>query len=149
MAVPPPPDRQPPDAQVVDFEEYTRLYLESWSEPHVRWLLSTVPSSMIFDDHEMIDDWNTSAAWRAEVTAQDWWRQRITGGLASYWIYQHLGNLSPQELADNKTWQAVLALATSRSADDAGPLLRRWPSGPTASPPASGGASSGTGATPG
>src|ERR671929_992886 len=100
----------PQDAQVDDFEEYTRLYAESWSDPQVRWLLSTVPSSMIFDDHEMIDDWNTSAAWRREVMASDWWAERIRGGLASYWIYQHLGNLSPQELAENKTWQAVEAL---------------------------------------
>src|SRR4051794_1910070 len=111
----------PPEAQVADFEEYTRLYAESWSDPHVRWLLSTVPSSMIFDDHEMIDDWNTSAAWRREVTAQDWWDPRIAGGLVSYWVYQHLGNLSPQELAENKTWQAVLGLDPD---DDAAPALQ-------------------------
>jgi hypothetical protein len=110
----------PPDSQVSDFEEYTRLYAESWSDPQVRWLLSTIPSSMIFDDHEMIDDWNTSAAWRREVTGQDWWSSRISGGLVSYWIYQHLGNLSPQELADNKTWQAVLGLGTDGDSDDAG-----------------------------
>jgi hypothetical protein len=110
----------PPEAQVSDFEEYTRLYAESWSDPQVRWLLSTIPSSMIFDDHEMIDDWNTSAAWRQEVTGQDWWSPRITGGLMSYWIYQHLGNLSPQELAANKTWQTVLGLGAD---DDAAPLL--------------------------
>jgi hypothetical protein len=111
-----------PKAEVADFEEYTRLYAESWSDPQVRWLLSTIPSSMIFDDHEMIDDWNTSAAWRAEVTRQDWWDGRISGGLVSYWVYQHLGNLSPQELADDKTWQAVLALPEDD--DDAEPLLR-------------------------
>ncbi|WP_448627343.1 alkaline phosphatase D family protein [Geodermatophilus sp. URMC 64] len=111
----------PQDAQVSNFEEYTRLYAESWTDPQVRWLLSTLPSSMIFDDHEMIDDWNTSAAWRREVTAQDWWGPRISGGLVSYWVYQHLGNLSPQELAENKTWQAVLALPEDD--DDAEPLL--------------------------
>src|SRR3954451_17333215 len=110
-----------PDAQVADFEEYTRLYAESWSDPHVRWLFSTVPSSMIFDDHEMIDDWNTSAAWRRETTAQPWWAARISGGLVSYWVYQHLGNLSPQELAENKTWQAVLGLDPD---DDAAPALQ-------------------------
>jgi hypothetical protein len=110
------------DAQVKDFEEYTRLYAESWSDPQVRWLLSTVPSSMIFDDHEMIDDWNTSAAWRATVTAEGWWTERISAGLASYWIYQHLGNLSPQELAENKTWQAVLGMP--EGSDDAEPMLR-------------------------
>ncbi|WNV74487.1 alkaline phosphatase D family protein [Geodermatophilus sp. DSM 44513] len=97
----------PADAQVDDFEDYTRLYAESWSDPQVRWLLSTIPSSMIFDDHEMIDDWNTSAAWRREVTGQDWWTRRICGGLVSYWVYQHLGNLSPQELAEDRTWRAV------------------------------------------
>ena len=43
-----------------DFEEYTWLYDESWTDPQVRWLLSTVPSSMIFDDHDLRDDWNTS-----------------------------------------------------------------------------------------
>jgi PhoD-like phosphatase len=109
----------PADAQVDDFDEYTRLYAESWSDPQVRWLLSTVPSSMIFDDHEMIDDWNTSAAWRREVTGQDWWTRRICGGLVSYWVYQHLGNLSPQELADNATWQAV-----QEHRDDAEPVLQ-------------------------
>jgi hypothetical protein len=111
----------PQGSEVWNFEEYTRLYAESWSDPHVRWLLSTVPSSMIFDDHEMIDDWNTSAAWRATVTAEAWWTERISAGLASYWIYQQLGNLSPQELAENKTWQGVLGLAED---DDAEPLLR-------------------------
>ena len=105
-----------------DFEEYTRLYAESWSDPQVRWLLSTVPSSMIFDDHEMIDDWNTSAAWRREITGQQWWKDRISGGLVSYWIYQHLGNLSPQELAENTTWQAIKGLHDD--SDDAEPILR-------------------------
>ena len=111
-----------PEAQVADFEEYTRLYLESWTDPNVRWLLSTIPSSMIFDDHEMIDDWNTSAAWRREISATDWWADRISGGLVSYWVYQHLGNLSPQELAENKTWQAIQGLA--EDSDDAEPMLR-------------------------
>jgi hypothetical protein len=110
---------QPPGAQAADFEEYTRLYLESWSDPQVRWLMSNIPSSMVFDDHEMIDDWNTSAAWRAEVTTTDWWHRRICGGLVSYWVYQHLGNLSPHELSENATWQAI----QRSGSDDAGPML--------------------------
>jgi hypothetical protein len=69
----------------------------------------------------MIDDWNTSAAWRREVTGSSWWAPRISGGLVSYWIYQHLGNLSPQELAENKTWQAVRGLGEDD--DDAEPIL--------------------------
>jgi PhoD-like phosphatase len=114
-------EERSPDDQVADFEEYTRLYFESWRDPQVRWLLSTIPSSMIFDDHEMIDDWNTSAAWREQITRKPWWRGRITGGLVSYWVYQHLGNLSPQELAENKTWQAIRGLGDE--SDDAEPIL--------------------------
>jgi DNA-binding transcriptional regulator YhcF (GntR family) len=118
-----PGDRAPGD-EVADFEEYSRLYYESWQDPQVRWLLSTIPSSMIFDDHEMIDDWNTSAAWREEMTRKPWWQGRITGGMVSYWVYQHLGNLSPQELAGNTTWQAIQGMAADDATRDAEPLLR-------------------------
>ena len=54
---------EPPGEEVADFEEYTSLYHESWGEPAIRWLLSTVSTAMIFDDHDVHDDWNISAAW--------------------------------------------------------------------------------------
>jgi hypothetical protein len=62
---------------------------------------------MIFDDHDVHDDWNTSAAWRREYRAKPWWPARITGAYMSYWVYQHLGNLSPEELAKNELWRQV------------------------------------------
>ncbi|GAA3906862.1 alkaline phosphatase D family protein [Actinoplanes auranticolor] len=106
-----------PADEVVSFDEYTKLYLESWRDPEVRWLLATVPCVMIFDDHEVIDDWNTSAAWRADMSSQQWWSERIASGLASYWIYQHLGNMSPDEL------RADPLLAKITSVEDATSLL--------------------------
>lgn len=108
-----------PGPEVADFEEYTWLYQESWTDPEVRWLLATLPTSMIFDDHDVRDDWNTSDSWRREMQATDWWQERIIGGLTSYWVYQHLGNLGPAELAEDETYQAV-----RRCAGDAAPLLR-------------------------
>jgi len=99
--------RREPKEGVADFEEYAQLYREAWSEPWLRWLLSTVPSAMIFDDHDMHDDWNTSAAWVAHMRAQDWWADRIRGGYMAYWLYQHLGNLAPEDLAEDATWAAV------------------------------------------
>src|SRR5215210_501119 len=83
----------PPGTQVADFQEYCRLYEDSWNEPSVRWLLSTVPSAMIFDDHDVHDDWNTSDEWVRTMRAQSWWDERIVGGFMSYWAFQHLGNL--------------------------------------------------------
>jgi hypothetical protein len=102
-----------PTTQVVDFHEYTKLYLDSWGDPEIRWLFSTVPSVMIFDDHEIIDDWNTSQRWRAQMSALSWWDERIQAGLSSYWVYQHMGNLAPSALAECPVYAAVT------SADDA------------------------------
>jgi PhoD-like phosphatase len=110
---------EPPGEQIADFEEYTRLYRESWSEPDIRWLFSTVPTVMIFDDHDVHDDWNISRLWVDEMRRTTWWESRITGALMAYWLYQHLGNLSPPELAENTTYPQV------KGERDAGPLLRR------------------------
>ena len=96
-----------PPGEVADFAEYCALYREAWSEPAVRWLFSVVPTAMIFDDHEVHDDWNTSATWRREVAAKPWWPMRIQGAYQSYWVYQHLGNLSPDELAADEVWGKV------------------------------------------
>ncbi|MBC9724092.1 alkaline phosphatase D family protein [Streptomyces sp. TRM68367] len=112
--------REPPGDEVADYEEYTRLYYESWLDPGVRWLLSTVPSCMIFDDHDVIDDWNTSAAWVADMRATPWWRERLLSGLVSYWVHQHLGNLSPDELASDPLYAAV------RETPDATDVLRAF-----------------------
>lgn len=111
---------QPREEEVADFEEFTRLYRETWSDPDIRWLLSTVPSMMIFDDHDVIDDWNISEAWVDETRAEPWWDDRITGAFTAYWLYQHLGNLSPPELRDDEL------LARVRADDDAGPRLRSF-----------------------
>ncbi|MFJ3086821.1 alkaline phosphatase D family protein [Streptomyces sp. NPDC086838] len=111
---------EPPGDQVADYEEYTRLYFESWLDPEVRWLLSTVPSCMIFDDHDVIDDWNTSAAWLTDMRATDWWQERLLSGLMSYWVYQQLGNLSPAELAADPLYAAV------REAPDGTAALRAF-----------------------
>ncbi|MGA5462651.1 alkaline phosphatase D family protein [Mycobacterium sp. NPDC050041] len=99
---------RPPD-EVVTFAEYERLYRHSWGDPEIRWLMSTVPTAMIFDDHDIRDDWNTSEAWRADINTKPWWRDRIRAGLASYWVYQHLGNLTPEDLAGNEDYQRLLA----------------------------------------
>jgi hypothetical protein len=96
--------------EIQDFEEYTWLYHEAWTTPEVRWLLSTVPVGMLLDDHDLRDDWNTSLSWRREVTATSWWRDRVVGAYASYWVYQHLGNLSPEQLDEDDVFQAMLSL---------------------------------------
>jgi hypothetical protein len=109
-----------PGEEVADFEEYSRLYRETWGDETIRWLLSTVPSAMLFDDHDIHDDWNTSISWLEEMRAKSWWERRITGALASYWVYQHLGNLSPDSIEERGL------LGKVKSEPDAGRMLHEW-----------------------
>lgn len=109
-----------PPELVGDFEEYTWLYQEAWTGELERWFFSVVPSVMIFDDHEMVDDWNISAAWLDDIRTKAWWPEHVTGGLMTYWIHQHLGNLSPDEIRDEGILDALL------DSDDATSVLRRW-----------------------
>ncbi|MBA2948792.1 alkaline phosphatase D family protein [Streptomyces himalayensis] len=125
--------REPPGTEVADYEEYTHLYYESWLDPEMRWLLSTVPSLMIFDDHDVIDDWNTSESWLAAMRATPWWRERLLSGLMSYWVHQHLGNLPPDELERDALYTAVRAtpdgtevLRSFAARADADPSSVRW-----------------------
>ena len=62
---------------------------------------------MIFDDHDVNDDWNTSETWVRQMRDEPWWEERIVGAFMSYWIYQHLGNLSPEELERDGLFRQV------------------------------------------
>ncbi len=110
----------PPQDEVADFEEYTHLYKDAWGDPAIRWLLSTVPSVMIFDDHDVNDDWNISEAWLRQIRSKPWWEERIIGAFMSYWIYQHLGNLSPEEIQKDALFEQV------QKANDATHILREF-----------------------
>ena len=96
-----------PEGEVVHYDEYAELYRQAWNDPQVRWLLSTVPTLMVFDDHDIRDDWNTSAAWRRAMEDLPWWRTRIINGLGAYWVYQHLGNLSPEAREKDPVWTRI------------------------------------------
>jgi hypothetical protein len=110
--------RRPPGEEVADFEEFAQLYRESWSDPAIRWLYSTVSCSMVVDDHDINDDWNISAAWVDEMNELEWWPERERSGIASYWLYQFIGNLSPELLRESRL------LAKLREAEDGWEILR-------------------------
>ena len=70
--------REEPGKELKDYEEYAHLYQLAWSDAANRWLLSTVPTAMIFDDHDVRDDWNASLDWKKEMG-------RRRGGTGASW----------------------------------------------------------------
>lgn len=60
--------------------------------PAVRRLLANTATYMIFDDHEITDDWYIREGWRDSVLASWLGRKIVRNGLAAYLVFQHWGN---------------------------------------------------------
>ncbi|WP_017302041.1 hypothetical protein [Nodosilinea nodulosa] len=61
--------------------------------PQVRRLLANVPSYMIFDDHEVTDDWNMTREFCQNVYGSDLGLRIVQNGLVAYSLCQHWGNV--------------------------------------------------------
>jgi hypothetical protein len=57
-----------------------------------RRLMANTPTYMIFDDHDMTDDWNISEKWTSTVRESSLGKHIIGNGLAAYWLFQGWGN---------------------------------------------------------
>jgi hypothetical protein len=58
-----------------------------------RRLLANVPTYMIFDDHEITDDWYINDEWKRTVLEEKpIGRRAIANGLAGFWAFQAWGN---------------------------------------------------------
>ncbi|TWI47999.1 hypothetical protein IQ22_04192 [Pseudomonas duriflava] len=60
--------------------------------PSVARILANVPTLMIFDDHDVTDDWNLSALWEKTVYEHPFARRIVGNTLISYTLCQGWGN---------------------------------------------------------
>ena len=58
----------------------------------VRRALANIPTYMVFDDHDITDDWNLSLAWRDRVFTSPLGRRILTSSLVAYALFQDWGN---------------------------------------------------------
>jgi hypothetical protein len=68
--------------------------VQAWRDtvPRVARALANVPTYMIFDDHEISDDWNISEHWRGRVVSAPFGRAILRHGLLAYTVFQAWGN---------------------------------------------------------
>jgi hypothetical protein len=59
----------------------------------VRRALANVPSYMIFDDHEITDDWNMTRKFCDDIYGSHLGKQMIQNGLVAFALCQHWGNV--------------------------------------------------------
>lgn len=60
--------------------------------PQVSRVMAHLPTYMIFDDHDVTDDWNLSAAWEVSAYGHPFSRQIIGNALIGYLLCQGSGN---------------------------------------------------------
>lgn len=95
------------------FEDFTHFYHYAWTnEEATRQALATIPTYMIFDDHEITNNWGTWPTWQAEAIQQGK-EQMLVDGLLAYWVYQGWGNLSSQERLHHPLAQMMQTAAQS------------------------------------
>ena len=62
-------------------------------------VLANTPTYMIFDDHDVTDDWNLSAAWEIAAYGHPFSARIIGNAMLGYLLFQGLGN-EPDRLAE-------------------------------------------------
>ena len=73
-------------------------------------LLANVSTLMMFDDHDVTDDWNLTAGWEQAIYQHPASRRIVNNGLISYWLMQGIGND-----AGDKTFDLLSAFKRSFS----------------------------------
>jgi hypothetical protein len=109
--------------------------------PRVRRALANIATYMIFDDHDVTDDWNLHRRWHDHVHRRPLGRRMVQNALAAYAVFQGWGNEPDQFAAgqpggrllealaawdgqEGPTCEAVRALLGLPSADASAPI--RW-----------------------
>ncbi|MGW9629659.1 hypothetical protein ACWGST_03085 [Agromyces sp. NPDC055520] len=105
------------DRHVATLCEYLALYglmwnPRTWYAPHreldhftrtlrnARRLLANVPTYMMFDDHDVTDDWNLDLDWMTSVYSASLGRRIVANALMAYWLCQGYGN-DPDAFGDD------------------------------------------------
>ncbi len=87
-----------------------------YASPAMRRVLANVPCYMMFDDHEVTDDWNLNAKW-AHDTANGVGRRLMANALAGYWAFQGCGNDTSGR--DESVRSAIASYAAGKGANAA------------------------------
>lgn len=91
---------QVPDGQLDNYiEEQNAIRHFAEGLPQVQRLLAHLPTYMIFDDHDVTDDWNLTRGWEETAYGHPFSKRIIGNTLIGYWLCQGWGN-APERFDD-------------------------------------------------
>lgn len=71
--------------------------------PDIRRLLANITTYMMFDDHDVTDDWNITHSWYDNVRESELGRRIVSNALAACWAFQSWGN-DPDNFHKDMVW---------------------------------------------
>ncbi|WP_432458839.1 alkaline phosphatase D family protein [Agarivorans sp. QJM3NY_25] len=98
-------DLTPPEAlkpeQLAHYQQQREVITRFAADlTQVQRILAHLPSAMMFDDHDITDDWNLSAAWEQSAYSHAFSKRIIGNALCGYLLCQAWGN-NPQQFSAN------------------------------------------------
>ena len=94
--------------------------------PKIRRALAHIPVYMIFDDHDITDDWNLTREWEELAYGHPFSKRIIGNALAAYWLCQGIGN-NPKAFKDIITFSSSCFTDTGfKQQDDFIARLLNW-----------------------
>lgn len=81
-------------AEFKDTFSREKTVIQSFTEGlwRVRRALAHIPVYMIFDDHDVTDDWNLTRGWEEAIYGNPFAKRIVGNALAGYWLCQGWGN---------------------------------------------------------
>lgn len=90
--------------------------------PHAARVLANVATYMIFDDHEVTDDWNLTSQWVNRVNGSPLGRTVLRNGLMAYALFQGWGN-APMQFETGDSSRLIDRIGTVMTGPAVGPTI--------------------------
>lgn len=90
-------------AQEAHAEQREYLCIFHRTLPDIRRLMANIPTYMMFDDHDVTDDWNITHSWYDAVRESELGRRIVSNALAACWAFQSWGN-DPDNFHKDMIW---------------------------------------------
>ncbi|MFC5077572.1 PhoD-like phosphatase [Vibrio thalassae] len=120
--------------EIIDHQLMAAKDLQLWNQekseldafvvglPSVRRVMAHIPTYMIFDDHDVTDDWNLTVGWEKAAYENPFSKRIIGNALLSYLMCQAWGN-TPEQMTED--WHDQLKELFASSLDNHAILLTR------------------------
>ncbi|MCK6263571.1 alkaline phosphatase family protein [Vibrio sp. ZSDE26] len=112
-----------PKWQKLWHEEFPEIETFVVGLSNVRRLMAHIPTYMIFDDHDVTDDWNLTRGWEQAAYQHPFSNRIIGNALIGYWIFQGWGNTPSQ--FDNAFISSVRSVFDNNNTNQHDALISR------------------------